>query len=463
MAKPKLNKLTFSGFWLALILFVPVTFRAQNDTLTVFENLAQGKISGYWRNYYMATDNEGNLTDWNALATGGLLKYQAKVYQNISLDIGFYFNSALAGNYQMFDTTTLKRSRYESGLFDLEDLSKREFALLGELFLQYSYKKHTIKIGRYKMKSPLINPEDGRMIPTLEQGVWYRFKTNKKWTFQLFGISRISPRGTSRFMPVQESFGIYPVGKTIYGTNAQYKRNTSSYGIAVLNINYSRNKFNHKIWNYYVENVFNTLFYEGNFSFNKKEKIKHSVAWQFIYQNKINNGGNPDTLKRYFNQNNSKIAGLQYKVSINKTTFSVNGNYIFNDGRFLFPREWGREFLFVFQKRERLEGVSNTLAWMVQAKHKFVLAKKRILTAALGYGQYYRPDAKTFRSNKYAMPANDQLNLDLIYMAHPNKKGMNIELLITRKNALGNTYNNPNFILNKVNMTVFNLIMNYRF
>ena len=78
----------------------------------------------------------------------------------------------------------------------------------------------------------------------------------------------------------------------------------------------------------------------------------------------------------------------------------------------------------------------------------------------VGYGHYYRPDVKEFHLNKYAMPANDQLNIDFYYFLG---KHLQLEYLLTRKGLLGNSYENPNFEINKVNMWHHNIIMNYKF
>ena len=61
------------------------------------------------------------------------------------------------------------------------------------------------------------------------------------------------------------------------------------------------------------------------------------------------------------------------------------------------------------------------------------------------------------------MPANSQTNLDLFYDFDGALKGLGFEYLVSYKRASGETYDNPNFILNKVNMVNHNLVMNYKF
>lgn len=442
-----------------------VALSQKKDTLSFFEHIASGKLSGYSRTFFMATQNQGALKDWSSLATGGLLKYETKAFHSFSAIIGYYQANNLMINKGMTqpDSITGKYSRYETGLYDLQDLNKKEISLLGELSLNYSKNSFTGTIGRFKLISPFINPEDGRMIPTLVQGGWLKYQPSKKILIQGGYISHIAVRGTSKFNTVANSIGIFPLGKNDSGKISDYKGNLSSKGIGVINVKIDRKKWGVNAWDYYVDNIFNTSILEPFVKFGKK-KFQHKLSAQHVYQVKLNSGGNADQSKAYFTDKSAQIYGAQYILSVNKKwNFSANWNYITGQGQFLFPREWGREFIFVFQKRERLEGVANTQAWVVDAKRNFVIKEKHLFNVSLGYGQYYRPDVKDFSNNKYGFPANDQLNVDLFFFSRKDKKGLGIEWLTVFKRALGDTYNNPNFILNKVNMINHNLVLHYRF
>ena len=455
--------------WFHFLVFISLfsiieSIYSATDSTSLFGAIKGGSVSGYSRTFFMATQNEGTLKDWSTLATGGLLKYSTNNFYHFSAEIGFYQSSNLMINKGMLekDTSTGKYSRYETGLYDLEDLSKKQISLLGELALIYKREYWSFKFGRFKLKSPFLNPEDGRMIPTLVQGGWLKYKPNNFLFIQGGFISHIAVRGTSRYHSVQNSIGIYPMGKSATKLDNNYHGNLSSNGMGVFNLDFKKKQFGIKMWDYYVDNIFNTSLIEPYVSFSKNE-VKHTLSLQHIYETKLNNGGNIDFNKTYFQDKSAQIYGAQYKTTTKKWAFSVNWNYITGQGKFLFPREWGREFLFVFQKRERLEGVSNTHAWMVDAQKKWLMNNKRLLIAKLGYGQYLRPDAKNFVQNKYAMPANDQLNIDLFFYARKDKKGLGLEWLTTLKRAIGDTYDNPNFILNKVNMINHNIVIHYRF
>ena len=64
-------------------------------------------------------------------------------------------------------------NRYEIGLFDIEDPSnKKDIDRLEELYLKYNFKNATITVGKQLINTPFINLQDGRMRPTVVEGVW---------------------------------------------------------------------------------------------------------------------------------------------------------------------------------------------------------------------------------------------------------------------------------------------------
>ena len=154
----------------------------------------KGKLTGQWRTYYMNTSNKGSLKDFSALATGGKIKYQFRFHEKFELGAVLY-NSTNLGvqDLKVADAAMGKLSRYEEGLFDRLDLANDVVVLLGELYASYTLPKHEFKLGRMKINTPLVNPEDGRMIPTLVQGLWYKFKGSNANLLQVGILNRIAP------------------------------------------------------------------------------------------------------------------------------------------------------------------------------------------------------------------------------------------------------------------------------
>jgi hypothetical protein len=143
-----------------------------------------------------------------------------------------------------------------------------------------------------------------------------------------------------------------------------------------------------------------------------------------------------------------------------KTTVKLNYSHITSQGRFLFPREWGREPLFTFLPRERNEGLGDVDALTINISKSFFAGK---LNADLSAGHYYLPDVKNYRLNKYGFPSYSQFNFDLRYSFDGFLKGLNAELLYLYKINNGNTYSDWKYIINKTNMHQLNFILNYVF
>ncbi|MDP5140260.1 MAG: hypothetical protein NWP83_07285 [Spirosomaceae bacterium] len=62
-----------------------------------------------------------------------------------------------------------------------------------------------------------------------------------------------------------------------------------------------------------------------------------------------------------------------------------------------------------------------------------------------------------------AMPSYNQFNLLLSYAFKNEFNGLSIKGLFVRKDAMDNQLENPKFIFNKVNMSHYNLILDFSF
>lgn len=433
----------------------------------IVEALKQGSFTGNLRAYFMETINKDSLTDFDAIALGTKLKYESARYKGIKLGLAYYstVNTGLFNPAEL-DPYTLRSSRFESGLFDVNDPTQNEVVILGESYLNYTFKKHDFTLGRFLYNSPLINGQDGRMIPTLVEGFHYTNQSLKNTAIEFLYLNKIAPRSTDDFVRIEDSFGLYPSGLSAVSGKSKYSGNTTTPFVAVGSIHYKKEVNEVKVYNYFVANVFNTLFVE----FTKqlavvKPKSNSSIltaSVQAIRQDRVNNGGNESIEFAYFDQKQSNLFGAQIKLASKKNSFRIATNHVTGDGRFLFPREWGREFLFTFQKRERTEGQAKALNFLAEYSTKQEFKSKSNLKAIVGYGIYLWEQPNQPLVNKYSIPAFHQINLDFIYTFSGLFNGMSVEYLAVIKPSLLEQ-TNPNFTLNKVNTFNQQLIFNYRF
>lgn len=454
----------------ALLISAGMLFAQSSNTNTaktpsnVFEAFRMGTHSGNLRSYMMATDNAPHLSDYRAWAVGGALHFNTAAFHGFSFGMGgAYVYNASSFDLTQKDSITGSSNRYEIGLFDVENTSNRgDLDRLEELWLRYAVKKTRITVGNQIIQSPLINYQDGRMRPTAEAGLWVESEDLKNTRIEGGWLWGISPRSTVHWYDIGESIGLYPKGLNPDGTASGYPQNIESKGIGLLGITRQWNKnVKTQLWDQYVENVFNTAFFQIDATFPLKHQQKIVSGLQLMHQDALGNGGNESPSKTYFPTGaQSNTISAQAGWQKGQWQALAAWTHITGDGRFLSPREWGREPFYTFMPRERVEGsgrshsVTGRAIW--QDKHQ----KMRIEAA---YGQFYLPDVKNAAFNKYAFPAFRQINLDARYTFGGALKGLRAQLLYVWKGRIGDIYNNQKYVINKVDMSLYNFIINYTF
>ncbi len=434
------------------------------DSNSLAEAFKKGRIQGHFRYFYMNTQNEKGLSDYYANAAGGGLRFETAKFHNFQFAIsGFYIFNIGSSDLTERDAGSGQLNRYEIGLFDLEDgTNKKDIDRLEEFYLKYNYKRSSLVFGRQLINTPFINLQDGRMRPTGSEGFWAEINELKNTRIEGGWLYSISPRSTTKWFNIGETIGIYPSGLNPDGSQSQYSQHIESKGIALLGLNTQVSK-NLKLqaWNMYTSNVFNTAMLQTDYALRLKNKSKIFAAAQLIRQDAINNGGNEDQLKTFIPKGSNSLSyGAKLGWKNDQWDASLNYNRITGKGRYLLPREWGREPFFTFLPRERNEGMGDVNA--VMAKVNYVVPKSGFQTSLAG-GYYHLPDVKNYSMNKYGLPSYIQVNADLRYTFMNSLKGLEVQLLVVGKLNKGDTYNNSRLIINKVNMFQSNFVLNYHF
>ena len=78
-------------------------------------------------------------------------------------------------------------------------------------------------------------------------------------------------------------------------------------------------------------------------------------------------------------------------------------------------------------------------------------------------GYFDLPDPDDFARNKYSMPSYTQLNLDIRYDFKGWLQGLNMQLLAYHKWKTQPGGLPSKYIINKVNMQGWNIVLNYNF
>lgn len=433
----------------------------KKDTSSKKHKPEQTQWQAHTRSFFMSTINESELKDDYALASGFGLGVLTKPLYRFQIGLsGYFIYNVWSSNIYNVEPSTYQANRYEIGLFDVEaKQNAMELNRLEELYLKYSYRKNSLVVGKINLNTPFLNPQDGRMRPTLAEGAWLQIKASKKMGFSGGWIWTVSPRSTVKWHSIANSIGVYPMGVNVDGSKADYNRNiVGNSGLALANLYYNLNaKTRINIWNAFLENVMNTTLVEINTELNKS-KFTINTGLQYLHQNAINNGGNADQSKTYITKGEqSNVISAHLGVKHKKLNTSLNYTHITGDGRYMMPREWGKESFYTFLNRERNEGFGNLHA--IMTKTSFSITSK--FQTAIGYGYYRLPDVKNYRLNKYGMPSYYQINAYATYDIGGLYNGLQLRVIAAYKINAGTTYNNLKYVYNKVNMINLNLILDY--
>jgi hypothetical protein len=432
------------------------------DTTSILAAFRAGTFNGHFRYFFSSTINKGELRDYYANAVGGGLRYETGGFYNFKIGVsGFYIFNAGSSNLAVKDESSGQSNRYEIGLFDISNPEKlNEINRLEEFFIKYQISGTKITFGRQLLNTPFINLQDGRMRPTAVEGLWMESSINKNHQVQLGWINAIAPRSTSIWYGVGESFGVFPSGVDINGKKSNYANNVITKGVLLADYQV---KFDFpltiNIWNMWVESVMNNTMMQAE-SEHKMLSGKLYTSIQFSNQTKSGNGGNDDPSKVYYTNTKTVYTyGARIGWKNVKWDYSLNFNRISATGRYLNPREWGRDYFFTFMSRERNEGFGDVTALLAKATYTY----HKNTSIQFAVGSYHLPDVKNYALNKYGMPSYQQLNIDIRHKFSGILNGFDGQLLWVFKMNADNTYNDPRYVIHKVDMNLLNVVVNFKF
>jgi SLT domain-containing protein len=428
------------------------------DTLQYL--LRKGKFEVQARTFFMATINEGSLKDFYALGAGIGGSYETPRWKGLQIVVsGFVWDNLASSNLAPQANVI---NRYEVGLFDITRPDYTgTLARFEHLRLTYHYKKSSVMLGRMLLKTPFVNPQDGRMRPNMQEGIWLDIKGNSKLKGQGGILWAMSPRSAEKWYSIAETFGIYPQARAVTGRPAQYIGNMPHQPLAIGQLGYAVSpKSEVQFWAYYMPQTFYTqlLQWEGS---RKSSTGNNEWLWgvQWAWQQGLDTRRDITPEQRYMPDNHRAwVLSGRAGRRVGKQTFTLNYTHIGEGGQWLFPREWGRDPFYTFIPRERNEGFADVHA----LTFNYQTSLHKTLQLQLSVGNYSVPSPTNAVKNKYAMPDYQQFNINLQYRPQGFWKGLEMEWLYMIKNNASELTNDA-FIINKVNMHHVNWIVNYRF
>lgn len=459
-AYPHILLFLFLFFGLFNSSFAEWAYSDSSQLKSVGKALFGGKLHPNIRYFYMNTDNSGDNYDAYANGLGWGISYETHPWKGISAGIsGQWMYNLGSSSFSTTPQSTIL-NRYEMGLFDLTNPSSS--AVLGrleKLYLHYSYRKSSIKLGRQVINTPFINPQDGRLRPTAVSGIWLDWNQIPATKIEAGYLQAISPRSTTHWYGIGESIGIYPQGFNPDGSKSNYLGNVPSQGIGLLGITFKQIKpVQFQIWNMYVDQVMYTWMLQADAQWAANKRSQWVTGLQYMEQHSLTSH-NINPSKQYMNPGAmSRTWGAKLGWENKQWKTSLNFNRITGEGRYLMPREWGKDPFYTFMPRERNEGFGGVNAYVARVAY---LWPKLPLKTQISHGLFYLPAVNQVALNKYAMPSYAQTNIDLNYEPKGKWKGISLSLIWVLKNAIDSALIEDKYTINKVNMKQINFVINY--
>lgn len=372
------------------------------DIHSIKEFCNKGHVYGHFRNYFMATINRGELSDYWSNATGGALGYESAIWKGFQFGIkGIYTYQTFSADLTKIDSLTGKGASWEKELYDVTRPGEyRDLDRLEELFLRFYFnKKSFVEYGKIDLnEGPLLLRRDGRMKPFAYKGGWSEFLLKKQHLLKGGWIHGVSPRGMTEWFSIEEAIGLNNNGYQPEGDKAHYHEATPTRGIGIFNYTFTSNKnFKAQLWNYTFDRLMNITWFQTDFSYEN-----FFGGLQYVHQRALPYQASLDYGSRYYQPDEqAHVISLQAGYNAGDLKLSAAYLHAFDTGRFLFPKELGRENFYVSQPRSWIDGFGDTdvyllrMQWNPQQGHW----KHFIGDLRLSYTQTPGPDAPQF--NKY--------------------------------------------------------------
>jgi hypothetical protein len=441
---------------LLLCLSSSVTLKAQTEEKKI-DIFPEAQFRIFWMNTsYPNQDFKSDYALGTSLNLGGNVTYAKR--WNFRLGYRSFAN-LISSEIWTPDPITRQANRYEAGLFDLLNPEDRFFGKLETFSLSYSHENFGVKLGRMGITTDWVNAQDGRLSPTAVEGLNTWVFLNKKWKLNFWAINRMSIRGSSEWLGVGETIGIYPQGRTVSGKPGNYFGQTNSKWLWISELDRqwsggSKFHFSHTL----AQNLFGTYWA----SFEKNKKIK-TTTWTLGVQSGIQQGvgvgGNADANLAYKMPEDLNFAASA-RLGWRKEHWTTHLNYthVGGKGRWLSPREWGKDAWYTFIPRERNEGFESVNALVGYVDYRL---KKTPIQFYLHGGFHWLSDPADVAANKYNFPSYRQINLGVKYQPEKHKN-LDFHFILVSKEPISKEKLQAIQLYNKVELLHFNGIINWK-
>lgn len=430
------------------------TMKAQQDSLVQY--FKEGRTEGHLRNYFMLTDNH-NLKDYHANATGGKISYTTKGFKGFEARVsGGFTYRPFGSDLSAADRVTGKPSKWERELFDLANTERfNSLARIEELYVRYRYRNSCITIGKmFPEYHPLINKSDGRMQGFAIQGINSRITVDSTAFISVAVINAVAPRSFMQWYRLSDAIGLVNSGYQPDGTAAAYKRRTGADAIVYIGMLKQLGRLTVTIWDTHLQGIANTFWAEVSY------KVKKFVTgFQYSYQFSCHGQQGLPYAARYAQPGeNGQVASIMAGYKASGFEASLAYTKAFSSGRFLFPKELGRDQFYTSVPRSRIEGFGD--ADVVKVSLEYTFENDR-LVLGLDATAVDGPGTANYKYNKYGLDDYWQVNSRLYYRFTGLFRGLEIAVLYVWR--VNKNIHTPADVYNISDFSQLNVVTNFNF
>ncbi len=423
--------------------------------------LRKSHLHGHIRNYFMATVNERGLKDYWTNATGGAIKLTTPELYGFQLGMkGIFTYKTFSADLNEVDEVLGKSAKWEKELYDSNRPEEdRDLDRLEELFVRFNFSKSFVQYGKMDLNTrPLFLRRDGRMKPFVYRGLWSEWGELKDQKITLGWIDGVSPRGMTEWFSIDEAIGLNNNGFEPDGEKAHYHETAKTKGIGVFGYeNEQIEGWKWQLWNYHFHHLTNMIWLQSDY-----KKGDWHLGLQYVHQNAANFQEELSYVNRYMQPDEkANVLNLLMAYQLGRWQLSAAYLHAFDSGRFLFPRELGREDFYVSQPRSWIDGLGNADVWMLRFKTKEWMNKHLGLDIRLS--RTITNGHSDLEFNKYNIPSFYQLTANTSYQFTERLKGLELQFLYIYKTTEKSVDLEPARVFYGTNYHHFNLIANINF
>lgn len=424
--------------------------------------ISQGRVEGHVRNYFMATVNHDELHDYWTNATGGALKYSTPYWKGLQVGVkGIFSYQTLSSDLLDVDSLVGKSAKWEKELYDiLQPGVTHHLDRLEELYIRLALGRSYIEYGKLDINTgPYLLRRDGRMKPFVFKGLWFDWGEWKNHRFRGGFINAVSPRGMVEWFSLTEAIGLLNNGYTTTGKKADYHEQVEIRAMWVLGYEAQLNEhLKVQYWGTALDRVYQSHWLQADWTSPHWE-----LGAQLVHQRSLPAQSELAPENQYMHPTEKPwvlCTELGFPLVQDDVRLSMAYLEVFGEGRFLFPRELGRENFYVSQPRSWIDGLGQSRVFQGRFEWK---PQKALWSVDWRLSRVHTPGLDEFEHNKFNLPSYYQSTFDVRYHFSRWLQGLHLHFLYVARwseNQLDIPLEEQFY---RTNFHHFNLIANLKF